>query len=327
MRIFITGDDGMVGGNLKKALRKCDGYSSTNICHLLNDDKKFEKYQNGDFSSALIKGKEIDIARHDLDEVLADMQPDLIINCAGLVTTVDCEIYPFYASSVNEAAMLNLVRAVNKLNKKRETLIKIMHFSSTVVYDTDYYEGKIIHEDSVKGPKTIYGISKYGGELIVTNYVPRNLWCIIRPCFLYDVGYSSRVSMMAQWRKIDIDDDYPDDIDHRTILLHPNYYKDYMHVDDFVDIMMRMIFDKGMKGIWGEDFNISLGQPERFGTIQDIFQEHGFNPDRYLQYPHLDYLKNHVVSISKIRYYFPEWQPKISIRAGIRRLLKEEGAL
>jgi nucleoside-diphosphate-sugar epimerase len=330
MRIFITGDKGMIGRDLVRVLRRDEA------CTLINDEPDWNEFKAGakvdfeEFPSGLIHEEEIDITGWDMDRFIDLSEPDLVINCAGIVNTIKCEAWPWSASSVNEAGVYNLLNAMKKSKKN----INLIHFSTTAIYDPDYYDGEFsgqvpILEEAPIGPKTIYGITKYGGELIVKSYYPKELWSIVRPCFIYDYNSHSVVSQMIQWWETDKlceQRDAISEIGGRDIFLDPLNKKDYMYVDDFTDIMMLMIFTP-FNRIAGEDYNISLGEPTKFREIQFIFEQLGFSKDRYNVHPGGDYLKNHIVKGDKTKHHFPEWEPRITIEQGIKKMMEKSNVL
>lgn len=326
MKIFITGDQGMVGRFLIDDLK--------NSHHeIVNEAEGIQKYWSRANDSALIRYQEVDISSHVFYQMLEKYQPDLIVNCAGIVGTDICEDWPFSASAINEAAMYEFAKWVQHWNEKRgKNIMRVIHFSTTAIYDPGYYDGEFIAEEYPKEPKTIYGISKYGGELAITNYLDKKYWMIIRPCFLY--AYQDKHSVVAKMVQWFLNDhwfqknrDSLQDFDDRKILLDPHNLKDYMHMSDFTKLMSQIILSED-DSLWGEDFNISLGDPVQFNDIMTIFDEFGFKYlERYRVFPELDYLKNHVVSNSKIKRFFPDWQPIISIREGIEKLLRQAGII
>ncbi len=322
MKIFITGDYGMIGSMLKKALNERD---DCEVVATIGDGTTNDL--------ELIHQHEINISSPTFKDWLIDLNPDLIINCAGLVNTDRCEEFPFYASCVNEAAVMNIVRAMNELNSARMQPVHLLHFSTTAIFDpNDYGLDKPITNKTKIIPKTIYGISKYGGELVVKAYLDKRFWTIVRPCFIYDWPSHSVVAKMVDWFKIDIERAAKGkplcEITNRNIYLDPDCFKDYMHVDDFTRGIMLLIFGGKYQGqkydanSWaGQCFNISRGVPIRFQKIIEIFSHCGFRPDRYNLFPEGDYLQNHIVSGRMMKTFFPEWAPNITIEHGIKKML------
>ncbi len=107
--------------------------------------------------------------------VLADLRPDAIVNTTAYHRVDDCESEPRLAYDVNVLAVLNLVRVANDLG------VLLVHLSTDYVFDgkTD----RPYTEESEPFPLSVYGNSKYAGELLVRSMSRK--YFIIRSCGLY----------------------------------------------------------------------------------------------------------------------------------------------
>lgn len=203
---------------------------------------------------------------------------DLMIHNAAIVGTTNC-LKSSYTLDVNMNGTMNMIKLCLKKDKP------MIFLSTTVVYDpTD----ELIVENSVKKPQTLYGMTKYLGEVAVRNLMQK--FIIIRPCMIYGPGDKhSAMTMMANCKK-----------GKQTIYLDPKYMKPYLHVDHFVRGMNHII--ENHDKLLGNDFNFAPSMFDKFEKI--VSYMHGLlgisSKDYELVKDH-DYLGNHVLSGDKIR--------------------------
>jgi len=152
LKILITGRKGQLGSEL---------------IDLLSKDN--EVYGFGH--------KELDVTiKNRVMKIVSEVVPEIIIHCAAFTNVDGCESDIKTAFNVNTIGTGNVVVASKKVN------------SAMVYISTDYiFDGKKNSpylESDVPNPISIYGISKYGGELIVKNLL--NKFFIVRTSWLYD---------------------------------------------------------------------------------------------------------------------------------------------
>jgi len=145
MKILITGAQGLLGSNL---------------CTIYSDSHEV-------FATELTKPKFPDCENHILDitgnlNLITELKPDLVINCAAIVDVDYCEKNPDKAMEVNAKAVKNLSDACAKSH--------LIHISTDMVFDgeTGNYS-----EDDVVNPLNIYSKSKLAGEEFVKGTVIR----------------------------------------------------------------------------------------------------------------------------------------------------------
>jgi dTDP-4-dehydrorhamnose reductase len=134
MKIAILGANGQLGQDLQRAL------SSHEICALTRND--------------------FDVTDHThAQSVLKSLKPDVVLNTTAYHRVDDCETNAELAYSVNVLAVLNLIRVANEMNAV------LVHVSTDYVFDgkarTPYTER------SEPMPLSVYGNSKFAGELLV----------------------------------------------------------------------------------------------------------------------------------------------------------------
>ncbi|GAG67040.1 unnamed protein product, partial [marine sediment metagenome] len=120
--------------------------------------------------------KELDITdKNHVINTVPKIVPDIIIHCAAFVDADGCETDIKTAFDVNTIGSGNVAIA----SKKNKSIM--------VYISTDYvFDGKKTSpylESDIPNPISIYGISKYGGELIVKNLL--NNFFIVRTSWLF----------------------------------------------------------------------------------------------------------------------------------------------
>jgi dTDP-4-dehydrorhamnose reductase len=136
MKITLIGSNGLLGSAIKKVLR------INKIETLLLTHQNFEITDVNSF------------------KVIKDFNPDIIINTAAYLGVELCERKPKLAFDINTRAVRDLSIFCN--NNK----YILCQISTDAVFDGK--TGKY-YEDSCPNPLNMYGLTKYGGELMVKN--------------------------------------------------------------------------------------------------------------------------------------------------------------
>jgi len=100
----------------------------------------------------------LDVSRPDqVDKTLADIKPNIVIHLAALTDMEYCEQNAAEAMRTNSDGVMNFIPYVEK------NLIPFVYISTAGIFDgrKDRY-----HEGDRPAPKSIYGASKYAGELL-----------------------------------------------------------------------------------------------------------------------------------------------------------------
>jgi len=165
MRILVTGANGQLGQEFKN--------------NVSNSNHKF--YFTNVNELDITKKKEI------LDYVTI-YKIELIINCAAYTNVDDTEINKRQAIKVNLDAVKNLIEICE------EKKLKMIHFSTDYVYNSDNLNP--INEDSKINPINYYGISKREGERIIEKSSSDSI--IIRISWLYSMYGNNFVKTMIK---------------------------------------------------------------------------------------------------------------------------------
>jgi dTDP-4-dehydrorhamnose reductase len=151
VRALITGGGGQLASDLQS---------------LLGDDAR-------SFSHA-----ELDIADADaVARALAEVRPDVVFNCAAFHNVDVCEREPDQSWAVN-------VRAVRELALRAPRLV---HLSTNYVFDGRRPEPYA--EDDLPAPRSVYALTKLGGEYAALGYNGRAL--VVRSGGLYGLHGSA----------------------------------------------------------------------------------------------------------------------------------------
>lgn len=122
----------------------------------------------------------LDLSRpQTLPATLAELRPDVVINCAAYNFVDRAEDEPELAFSVNAWGVRELARACG------ERGIGLVHLSSDYVFGLDTTRRTPCAETDAPGPLSVYGLSKLAGEYLVRSLCPRH-W-VIRTCGLYGI--------------------------------------------------------------------------------------------------------------------------------------------
>jgi dTDP-4-dehydrorhamnose reductase len=121
-----------------------------------------------------------DLTRPDsLRGVLAELKPDVVINCAAYNFVDRAESEPDAAFAVNAWGVRELARTC------AERGIGLVQFSSDYVFGLDEARRTPYRAADAPGPVSVYGLSKLTGEYVARALCPRH-W-IVRTCGLYGI--------------------------------------------------------------------------------------------------------------------------------------------
>lgn len=130
-------------------------------------------------------GRVVALARRDLDigdearvrEVLGNLRPAVIVNCAAFTAVDACESQPEAAWRANALGPAALARTAMRLGSL------LVHFSTDYVFDGARPAPQAYTEEDSPGPVSVYGRSKLAGEEAIRSLGDSHL--IIRTAWLY----------------------------------------------------------------------------------------------------------------------------------------------
>jgi nucleoside-diphosphate-sugar epimerase len=246
IKVFITGESGTIPMAIQRQALKFD----IRIVNNQLEDNFYTKYKN--HQSFKVRKQELDfLDKKLLNEVFSlaqgtDNECDIIIHSGAFVGTDFCSSNSALAIKTNIEGTQNIVDICNKFKKQ------LVYFSTTAILDPkDYNKDKLITEETKINPQTLYGITKYAGELMVKN-VCKTPYLIVRPVFGFgnypDDLHSALTKMIYVITKNILKNDAK-----LTILLDPNITKSYTRVENIANCILNMIKKQNFNN---EIFNI-----------------------------------------------------------------------
>lgn len=154
MRVLVTGARGMLG---------------TDLCARLRDEHKviawdLPEYDVTNLSQALAE--------------LTKLKPDVVVHCAANTNVDGCERDPQQAYLVNALGTWNIAAAC------AESDTALAYLSTDFVFDGE--KGEPYDEFDIPNPISVYGRSKYAGELLVRQLLNRHY--IVRSSWLFGMN-------------------------------------------------------------------------------------------------------------------------------------------
>lgn len=116
-----------------------------------------------------------------MGSVFAAVEPTIVFNCAAFHNVEACESNEDQAFAVNARAVKRLARHCSDANAQ------LVHLSTNYVFDGT--AGTPYDESDTPHPRSVYAISKLGGEYAALAYAPRAL--VVRTAGLYGLHGSA----------------------------------------------------------------------------------------------------------------------------------------
>jgi dTDP-4-dehydrorhamnose reductase len=114
--------------------------------------------------------------------VVAEVQPQVVLNTSAFHKVEECEKKPELAFEVNGSAAMNLAQVCQKAGAT------LVHFSTDYVFG-GYPHNTPFEETDRPAPQNVYGISKLAGEYLIASNTDR--YFVVRVCGLYGIAGSS----------------------------------------------------------------------------------------------------------------------------------------
>lgn len=150
MKILVTGSNGQLGFDIVKMLRENKYMNIYNFGRSEMDITDFKK----------------------MKKIIIDIYPDIIIHCAAYTKVDDAEENRAICEKVNVEGTKNLVKISKIINSK------FIYISTDYVFNGN--KNAKYKEDDYCSPKSIYGTTKYLGELeskkIKKHFIVRVSW-------------------------------------------------------------------------------------------------------------------------------------------------------
>jgi len=302
MKIFVTGIAGFIGSSLAKHLltlghyvKGIDNYSTGNPKNL---DKSIE-CKDGDIRDSNI-----------LKELLNDY--DIIIHLAAQTSGEKSFEIPEYDIETNIIGSLNIYEFSKICNAKL-----IINMSSMSVYG-NVTKNKIISEDYITNPISVYGNTKLTAENILGLLSKRDNIPLINLRLFNAFGPGQNLDEMKQGM-ISIYLSYLLKYDEITVKGSLKRVRDFIYIDDIISSIVSIINSDKFET---NTFNISTGTLTSVADVIKILKSISGIDKPIVQY---DNIPGDIFgfggSYKKIKQKF-DWDPKYSLEHGIKTMME-----
>lgn len=136
--------------------------------------------------------KELDITNYnEVSKYIEELKPECVIHCAAYTAVDKAEDEEEICTKVNVYGTENIAKVCRRINAK------MIYISSDYVFDG---AGDKPHEiDETPNPLSVYGSSKYNGELKVKSYLKK--YFIVRTSWVFGLNGSNFVKTMLKLGK------------------------------------------------------------------------------------------------------------------------------
>ena len=310
MKVFLTGASGYLGSNLLLALSRSPDIAKV-VClvhtreklSLLREilpEETMVQYVVGDLNDPATYGAYLEDA-------------DIVVHAAAVRGIEFCESHPDEAERVNVSGTRKLLEAALQSGVKR-----ILYCSSQAVYGAkDPYPYR---EDCAPRPDTVYGRTKYRGELLVRETQQRGMqFLILRFSRLYGSGTFMR----------------EEELPHRFAryavsgVFLPVYHNgedvvDLLHIRDAV-ASIEFFLHPARNHCWNDVYNVGSGSPlsvlSLAGLYQELCRKLGLGVPALRAFPPSPGRKPKILGLDVTKLKKAGWTPAISLEEGIRELL------
>lgn len=230
--VWVTGADGFIGTEISQRFEKA-GYNvvGTDLALSVCEQERLEAFAE-------------------------EIQPDIVVNCAGIRRDATNLATRIKAYEVNAVGARNVALAANTVGAV------IVQVSSDDVYSSKLAEP--VNEFDSPQPNTPYGKSKRAGEMMVRNTTPDHL--IIRSSWIYHAESGQMRAILDAARA------------GKKIEVRTDQFADPTSVALYVDMIIRAL----EKDATGTFHMVARGSTSRYGFAAKILEYAGYNPDDVL---------------------------------------------
>jgi dTDP-4-dehydrorhamnose reductase len=269
-KILITGESGTIPMQMQHNAHLY-GLEVVNSQLIENSLTKHKKHQ-----SFKVRKPELDFLDPKALETIPWNTLGAVIHSGAFVGTDFCSSDPNAAIRTNVEGTHNIVQYCNKYD------IPLVYLSTTAILDPSCYDmNKPMSEGTPINPQTLYGITKYAGELLVKN-VCKTDRIVVRPVFGFgnypDDLHSALTKLIYVMYK-----NFTQHTDHKlTILLDPTIPKSYTRVENIATCILSFVegncnYLKDWCPVYniGESYKIAKNWYQMFAIISHYFAQKG----------------------------------------------------
>jgi UDP-glucose 4-epimerase len=304
-QIIITGGAGFIGHHLAKKLIEKNYYPII-IDDLFNADiGSINKLPPNKYT--FIKS---DINNSKIKNNLKKFNPKIIVHLAAI------HYIPYCISHSEKVVKTNILGTKNILKLSTELKIEKFIFSSSAAV---YRPKKTAHrENDAIGPIDIYGQTKIEAEKLINNFCKKKRISSSILRFFNVYGKDNMTphlipSIIMKLKK-----------SNNIIIGNIDTYRDYIHVNDVVDIIIKII--KNKNGRKNSVYNIGTGKKHSGRDILLILEKLLKNKlsitvdEKFFRKNDRKFL---TANINKIKMDY-RWQPAILLKNGLKNLIKND---
>ncbi len=291
--ILITGGSGFIGSNLANYLAK----------------KKFKVIVIDDLSVGdkrnLNKNRNIKFLKKNINQINSIKIKEKIDCCIHLAAKAQILINTKDENQYFEDNVTGLQKTLNFCKKKG--IKKFIFASSASVYgDT---KNKKVTENMILSPLHYYAFSKYIGEKIIKKYCKLNKmnFYILRLFNIYGEKSNAVVAkFIAQY------------LQNKTITIYGNgkQSRDFVHVDDVIDIINKLI----VKNLTSNIFNVGSSKSTKINQLKSYIS----NSHKSIKLDkRFDDIEKSIADISKAKKIL-KWSPKKKIENGVKDMIEKD---
>lgn len=314
MKVFLTGAGGYLGGNLLSALLRSQAITEV-VCLIRSYEKR------GFLAGVFPESAKVRYVVGDLNAPATYSSSlegiDVVIHAAAMRGVELCESEPDKAEYVNVRGTERLVEAALHAEVR-----KILYCSTQAVYGRE--DVFPYREDSLPHPETVYGQTKYRGELLVQEAGREGMqFLVLRFSKLYGYGISMR------W----------EELPHRFAWFAvsgiplPVYHGgedvvDLLHIRDAI-AAITFFLNPEKDCFWNDVYNVGGGRPVSVLSLAELCQRVcrnlGFQIPKIQVFPPLSGRRPRALGLDITKVGKSGWTPLVSLEEGLRELLVYAG--